>query len=96
VLGGRAVERTFAWLNQFRRLRVRYERRADMHEPFLSLGCAMICWRFLAARTPLIMTSGAGPENIDGNAYSPLPGRGCQKFSIIQRFAATVQPDNAR
>jgi transposase len=41
------VERTFAWLNQFRRLRVRYERRADIHEAFLSLGCALICWRFL-------------------------------------------------
>jgi transposase len=35
---------TFAWLNQFRRLRVRYDRRADIHEAFLSLGCALICW----------------------------------------------------
>ena len=41
------VERTFAWLNQFRRLRVRYEKRVDIHEAFLSLGCALICWRFL-------------------------------------------------
>jgi transposase len=41
------VERTFAWLNQFRRLRVRYEKRADIHEAFLSLGCALIFWRFL-------------------------------------------------
>jgi len=32
------VERTFAWLNQFRRLRVGYEKRADIHEAFLSLG----------------------------------------------------------
>jgi transposase len=39
------VERTFAWLNQFRRLRVRYEKRDDIHEAFLSLGCALICWR---------------------------------------------------
>jgi len=43
------VERTFAWLNQFRRLRVRYEKRADLHEAFLSLGCALICWNFLSA-----------------------------------------------
>ena len=42
------VERTFAWLNQFRRLRVRYEKRADIHEAFLSLGCILICWRLLA------------------------------------------------
>jgi transposase len=41
------VEQTFAWLNQFRRLRVRYEKRADIHEAFLSLGCALICWHFL-------------------------------------------------
>ena len=41
------VERTFSWLNQFRRLRVRYEKRADIHEAFLSLGCALICWYFL-------------------------------------------------
>ena len=41
------AERTFAWLNQFRRLRVRYDERADIHEAFLSLGCALICWRSL-------------------------------------------------
>ena len=38
------VERTFAWLNQYRRLRVRYERRVDMHEAFVRLGCALITW----------------------------------------------------
>jgi transposase len=36
------VERTFAWLNQFRRLRVRYEKRADIHEAFLALACALL------------------------------------------------------
>jgi transposase len=35
------VERTFAWMNPFRRLRVRYEKRADIHEAFLSLGHAL-------------------------------------------------------
>jgi transposase len=45
------VERTFAWLNQFRRLRVRYEKRADIHEGLLLLGCALICWNFLS-KTP--------------------------------------------
>ena len=43
------IERTFAWLSQFRRLRVRYEKRADIHQAFLSLGCALICWNFLRA-----------------------------------------------
>jgi len=41
------VERTIAWLHQFRRLRLRYERRDDIHEAFLTIGCALICWNFL-------------------------------------------------
>ncbi len=41
------VERTFAWLHQFKRLLVRYERRADIHEAFLALGCCLICFRRL-------------------------------------------------
>jgi transposase len=44
------VERTFAWLNQFRRLRLRYEKRADMHAAFLSLACVLICWNRLQHR----------------------------------------------
>lgn len=42
------VERTHAWLHQFRRLRVRYERLDYIHEAFLKIGCAMICWNFLS------------------------------------------------
>lgn len=38
------VERTLAWLSQFRRLTVRYERRLDLHQAFLSLGCSLICF----------------------------------------------------
>ncbi len=41
------VERTLSWLHQFRRLRVRYERRADIHEAFMALGCVIMCWRTL-------------------------------------------------
>ena len=41
------VERTLAWLSRYRRLTVRYERRADIHQAFLSLGCALICWNYL-------------------------------------------------
>jgi len=38
------VEACFAWLFQFRRLRVRYEKRDDIHEAFLIIGCILICW----------------------------------------------------
>jgi transposase InsO family protein len=41
------VERTLSWLHQFRRLRIRYERHADIHQAFLTLGCAIICHRAL-------------------------------------------------
>ena len=41
------VERTLAWLHQFRRLRVRWERRAEIHEAFLDIGCILICWNHL-------------------------------------------------
>lgn len=42
------VERTFAWLHNFRRLRTRYERRAELHLAFMQLGCAVVCQRALA------------------------------------------------
>jgi transposase len=41
------VERTLSWLHQFRRLRVRYERRDDIHEAFLTIGCILICANFM-------------------------------------------------
>jgi transposase len=41
------VERTISWLKQFRRLRVRYEKRADIHYAFLVLACIAICARTL-------------------------------------------------
>ncbi len=41
------VERTFAWLHQFKRLRIRYERRADLHQGLLELACSIICLRRL-------------------------------------------------
>ena len=41
------LPKTHRRLSQFRRLRVRYDKRADIHEAFLSLGCALICWQSL-------------------------------------------------
>ena len=39
------VEAAFDWLFNQRRLRVRYEKRDDIHEAFLIIGCFLICWR---------------------------------------------------
>ena len=41
------VEQTIALFHQFRRLRTRFDKRDDIHEAFMSLGCSMICWRRL-------------------------------------------------
>jgi transposase len=41
------VERTLAWFSRFRRLTIRYERRADIHQALLSIASALICWNFV-------------------------------------------------
>jgi len=41
------VARTHSWLNRYKRLKIRCERRADIHLAFLSIGCALICWKFI-------------------------------------------------
>ncbi|GAX49528.1 DDE transposase [Streptomyces olivochromogenes] len=39
------VERTIAWLHGFRRLRIRWDRRDDIHEAFLGLAVCLITHR---------------------------------------------------
>ena len=41
------VERTLAWFARFRRIVVRYERRADIFEAFHHLAAALITFRFV-------------------------------------------------
>jgi transposase len=43
------VERTLAWIHQNRRLRLRYERRLDIHQAFLILAMIKICANALFA-----------------------------------------------
>lgn len=38
------VELTISWFHAFPRLRVRRERREDIHLGFMELGAALICW----------------------------------------------------
>jgi transposase len=42
------VERTLAWLAKYRRLTTRYERRSDIHEALLRVGCSLICLNYLS------------------------------------------------
>jgi len=39
------VERTHSWMNNYRKLRVRYEKKAAIFEALLHLAIAIICWR---------------------------------------------------
>jgi transposase len=67
------VERTMAWLNRFLRLTVRLERRADIHQAFLTLGCSLLCFNanhrfcheFLTGEAAVIADGGqlSGPGN---------------------------------
>jgi transposase len=43
-----AVERTLSWLHQFRRLRIRWDRNVAVHQAFLDLAAAVICYRLWA------------------------------------------------
>ncbi|MFF5161185.1 hypothetical protein ACFY3N_34085 [Streptomyces sp. NPDC000348] len=43
----RVVEGAIALLHWFRRLRIRWEIRDDIHQAFITLGCAIICRRRL-------------------------------------------------
>jgi len=55
------VERALSWLNRFRRLKIRYEHRADIHLAFLPLGCALISLRFLGQPRPARENGRPGP-----------------------------------
>jgi len=44
------VERTLAWLGRYRRLTIRYERRADIHHAFHLLACSLVCLRRIEGR----------------------------------------------
>jgi len=39
------VERSHSWFNRFRRILIRWEKRADTYFAFLHLACAIITWR---------------------------------------------------
>ncbi len=39
------VERTHSWMNRFRRILIRWEKRADTYIAMLHLACGIITWR---------------------------------------------------
>jgi hypothetical protein len=43
------VEQSLALLHQLRRLKMRYDKRDDIHQALVTLGKIVICWRRLGA-----------------------------------------------
>ena len=39
------VERSHSWINRFRRLLIRWEKKADNYQAMLHLACAIITWK---------------------------------------------------
>jgi putative transposase len=39
------VERTHSWMNRFRRILIRWEKRADTYIAMLHFACGIITWR---------------------------------------------------
>jgi hypothetical protein len=69
------VEAALALLHWFRRLRIRWEIRDDIHDAFVTLGCAIICLertepgRRGAGGVPLPITSSRMGHLLDARAH---------------------------
>jgi hypothetical protein len=46
------VEHAFAPLHQFKRLAIRWSRRLELHDAFVSPACSLTCWRGLKKAHP--------------------------------------------
>ena len=73
---GKTTERTLAWLNHYRCLAIRYERRKALPQTFLDLACALICLKDHAARPVrgMILDTYLHPSGLTG--YRPLDDTG--------------------
>ena len=74
------VERAGSWVHQNRHLKLRYDRRDDVHEAFLALACALVCFNCLRDRFcsellgSLGMTSAVGSRRLTAFASSRFGG----------------------
>lgn len=72
-----AVERSFAHLHNFRRLRIRYERREEIRAALLLLACSILCFRPLPSLCETFNASGPGTsKGIGGDPHEPPSIRG--------------------
>lgn len=82
------VERTIAWLHGFRRLRIRWERRDDIHEAFLGLAVCLITHRHVQrlCQTPDLgghAACAASSPGEDGGAFTKSTGGGTGSRAFV-------------
>lgn len=79
------VERAHAWPHNFRHLRIRFERRVDIHEAFLKLGCSLLCWNiFRRAEQPFC-----------NGLLDTMKGRGGKPPGVKRRFQVSFLEEHA-
>ena len=83
------VERTFAWLHQFRRLRIRWERRPELHQAFMHLACAFSCQRF---HQSFVKRALSASVTLDTRTYTP-PHRARATAHARPRDRPRLSPD---
>jgi len=89
------VEPTIAWLHQFRRLRVRYERRADIYQAFLTLGCIVILARVRFRARHLALRQQDWSLLRSGKRYQAGKPQGCRR-DYEQRANSVAAPHRLR
>ena len=88
------VERTISWLHNFRRLRIRFERLAFIHEAFMKIACCIICWRTLknsleGSRIPLRKR---GPRRTVRASFPAYGSSTARNISLMPVVPAATQP----
>jgi ribosomal protein S18 acetylase RimI-like enzyme len=85
------TERTIALLHWFRRLRIRWEIRDDIHEAFMPLAAAIICWRHPGRRT--CRRSRSWPPRWTGSTARPsLTRRRYGRSRSTRRYSGIPPP----
>ena len=93
------VEQSIALLHWFRRLRIRWEIRDDIHEAFLTLACAIICWRrlrnltLLGALRPCRATAAPGSRRTRGDRQDEGGAAGPARHTALQEESPLRCPD---
>jgi transposase len=57
------AERTLAWMNRYRRLTVRYERREDINIDFVTMAADMICLKQIRRSCQALLRNREGGAN---------------------------------